>query len=144
MTIPRPSLETGPLPMPACSLFKARWIFPVASEPIARGAIEIGPDGRIAALHRRAPTGAEDLGDVAIVPGLVNAHTHLEFSDLPEPLRPAQPFPAWIRALMACRRGRGDASTAIRHGIEECRASGTAGIGEIVTQDWPAGCPADV
>jgi aminodeoxyfutalosine deaminase len=125
------------------TLVKARWIFPVASEPIAHAAIEITADGRIDAIHRRAPRSAEDLGDVAIVPGFVNAHTHLEFSDLPAPLSTAQPFAAWMRALIGYRRNRGDGATAIRRGLEECRQSGTVGFGEIVTQDWPAETPAD-
>jgi aminodeoxyfutalosine deaminase len=127
----------------ASTLVKARWIFPVASEPIAHGAIEITADRRIDAIHRHVPRGAEDLGDVAIVPGFVNAHTHLEFSDLPAPLSPAQPFTAWMRALVGYRRSRGDGATAVRRGVEECRRSGTAGFGEIVTQDWAAATPAD-
>ena len=128
----------------ASTLVQARWIFPVASEPIAHAAIEIAADGRIAAIHRRAPRGAQDLGDVAIVPGFVNAHTHLEFSDLPAPLSPARPFSAWIRGLIAYRRRRGDGASAVRRGLEECRQSGTIAFGEIVTQDWPVETPADV
>jgi len=128
----------------ASTLLQARWIFPVASEPIAHGAIEIAADGRIAAVHRRAPRGAEDLGDVAIVPGFVNAHTHLEFSDLPAPLSPSQPFAAWMRTLIAYRRQRGDGATAVRHGLEESRQSGTVAFGEIATQDGPAEMPVDV
>ncbi len=119
------------------TLLRARWIFPVAAAPIADGAIEIGPDGRIAALHRRAPRAALDLGDSAIVPGFINAHTHLEFSDLSEPLQPAHPFSDWIRALVKYRRTRGDAREAILRGLEECRRNGTSAIGEIATADWP-------
>jgi cytosine/adenosine deaminase-related metal-dependent hydrolase len=125
-------------------ILQARWIYPVASEPIAHGAIEIAADGRIAAVHRRAPRGAEDLGDVAIVPGFVNAHTHLEFSDLPTPLSPARPFSAWMRTLIGYRRQRGDGAIAIRHGLEESRQCGTVAFGEIATQDGPAEMPADV
>ena len=124
-------------------LVKARWIFPVASQPIADGAIEI-VGGRIVALHRRAPRAAEDLGDVAIVPGFVNAHTHLEFSDLAIPLQPSSPFADWMRTLIAYRRQRGEGAAAVRRRLEECRQSGTAAVGEIVTQDWPAEAPADV
>jgi cytosine/adenosine deaminase-related metal-dependent hydrolase len=107
------------------------------------GAIEIC-EGRIAAIYRRPPQEAEDLGDVAIVPGFVNAHTHLEFSDLAKPLTPSQPFPAWLRTLMAYRRQRGNAEAAVRHGLDEFRQQGTVGFGEIVTQSWQAGNPAVV
>jgi aminodeoxyfutalosine deaminase len=117
----------------ASKLFKARWIFPVASEPIAHGAIEVC-DGRILAVHRRTPGKADDLGEVAIVPGFVNAHTHLEFSELPAPLSPGQPFPTWIRALMTYRRQRGEATRAVRTGLQECRRHGTVAFGEILTE----------
>jgi len=124
------------------TLIKARWIFPVATPPIAHGAMEVC-EGRIAAIYHRAPDAAEDLGDVAVVPGFINAHTHLEFSDLAEPLTPSQPFPAWLRNLMAYRRERGDAGSAIRRGLDECRRQGTVAFGEIVTQNWPGENPAE-
>jgi cytosine/adenosine deaminase-related metal-dependent hydrolase len=125
------------------NLVRARWLFPVNSEPIANGAIEICA-GRIVAIHPRPPRGAQDLGDVAIVPGFVNGHTHLEFSELAAPLSPADPFPEWIRALMSYRRQRGDGTRAVQSGLEECRQSGTAAFGEIVTQDRPDEMPADI
>jgi aminodeoxyfutalosine deaminase len=127
----------------ASSLLKARWVFPVAGEPIAHGAVEIA-GGRIMSVQRHPPAEAQDLGDVAIVPAFINAHTHLEFSDLARPLTPARPFPSWLRALIAYRRARTDGSSAVDCGLEECRQSGTAAFGEIVTQDWAGPMPADV
>jgi aminodeoxyfutalosine deaminase len=124
-------------------LIKARWIFPVASEPIAHGAMEVC-EGRIGAIYHRSPEDAEDLGDVAVVPGFINAHTHLEFSELAEPLTPSQPFSAWLRKLMAYRRERGDAADGIRRGLDECRRQGTAAFGEIVTQNWSGEYPAEI
>ncbi len=124
------------------TLIKARWIFPVASEPIAHGAVEVC-EGRIGAIYHRPPEDAQDLGDVAVVPGFINAHTHLEFSELAEPLTPSQPFSAWLRHLMAYRRERGDAGSAVRHGLDECRRHGTVAFGEIVTQSWPGENPAE-
>ena len=58
----------------------ARWVFPVSGPPLPNGTVTIDGD-RIAAV---APAGArradEDLGNVALVPGLVNAHAHLDLS----------------------------------------------------------------
>ena len=62
----------------------ARWVFPVEGEPIRDGVVTI-VDGRIERVGpaRTRPDGdAIDLGHVAIIPGLVNAHTHLELSPI--------------------------------------------------------------
>jgi aminodeoxyfutalosine deaminase len=115
------------------STIRARWIFPVAGPPLSGGAVQLDDVGRVEALHPRSPTGARDLGDVALIPGLVNAHAHLEFSELCEPLQPARPFTAWLRALLAYRRQRGDAQPALRAGLAESRKCGTVAIGEIET-----------
>ena len=45
-----------------------------------------------------------DLGDVILMPGLVNAHTHLEFSDLSAPLPAGDNFADWIRAVIGYRQ----------------------------------------
>jgi cytosine/adenosine deaminase-related metal-dependent hydrolase len=115
----------------------ARWILPVSSPPLAGGAVEIDASGRVLAVHRQPPVGTHDLGAVALVPGLVNAHTHLEFSELAEPLQPAQPFAAWLRALVAYRRQRGDAQRAIRAGLSQSRTCGTIAVGDIDTRGKP-------
>ena len=67
--------------------YHAQWLLPVAQPPIANGWVDIA-DGRIVAIGGDAPhdtaagTRSVDLGSVAILPGLVNAHTHLELSYL--------------------------------------------------------------
>jgi cytosine/adenosine deaminase-related metal-dependent hydrolase len=124
-------------PPGASFVVRARWIFPVSSPPLAGGAVEIDASGRVLAVHREPPAGAHDLGAVALVPGLVNAHTHLEFSELAEPLQPAQPFAAWLRALVAYRRQRGDAQRAIRAGLSQSRTCGTIAVGDIDTRGKP-------
>lgn len=115
--------------------YRARWIFPVASPPLADGVLEI-EGGVISALHNRPEPGSVDLGNVAILPGLVNAHTHLEFSDLPRPLEPRSPFPDWIRSVVSHRRSRAiPQSQIIQQGLGECLRTGTRAIGEIATDD---------
>ena len=114
---------------------RARWVFPVSSPPLDGGLVTIAA-GRIVAvgenLSGRPPI---DLGNVAILPGLVNAHTHLEFSDLTAPLgEPGTPLPDWIRQVIAWRRQRGPATaSSIERGLAEVVGSGTTALGEIRT-----------
>lgn len=85
-----------------------------------------------------------DLGDGIIVPGWVNAHTHLEFSDIEKPLGfPGIKFTDWIRKIVNQRlesnRLKSETnsisrkSLAIKRGLLETRQSGTQAIGEIAT-----------
>ena len=50
----------------------------------------------------------EDLGNVAIIPGLVNAHTHLDLSGARGLIPPTTPdtFTDWLRGVIAYRRSR--------------------------------------
>lgn len=84
---------------------RARWVLPIGGPPIEGGWV-IAEGGVIRAVgHGRPPSGpVTDLGDTAILPGLVNAHTHLELSWLAGRIPPAAVMPAWIRGLMAARR----------------------------------------
>jgi 5-methylthioadenosine/S-adenosylhomocysteine deaminase len=62
------------------TVLSADWVLPVDGEPIEDGAVAI-EDGRIAAVGRREDLGeGERFADAAILPGLVNAHTHLEYA----------------------------------------------------------------
>jgi aminodeoxyfutalosine deaminase len=120
------------------SAFRARWVYPVAGPPIPGGIVSIRA-GRIVAVGTRAVEGqAIDLGDVAIVPGFVNAHTHLEFSDLACPLgRGGVVLPDWIGQVIAHRRATaGGSSAPIAQGLRESAAAGTTALGEIATSDW--------
>ena len=111
--------------------YRARWVFPVDAEPIENGTVEIDA-GQIAAVHAARDPQAVDLGNAAVIPALVNSHTHLEFSDLAEPIHPPQPFTDWIRALVAHRRSRpANPAEAISLGLDESRQNGTMLLGEI-------------
>ena len=100
--------------------------------------------GVITALGRRSPPGTAaervDLGDAILAPGLVNAHTHLEFSSLDAPFEAAEGLAGWIGSVVAARRRRdaGDptnatGAAAIRRGLRESAAAGVTTIGEIAT-----------
>ncbi|HMP08114.1 MAG TPA: amidohydrolase family protein, partial [Lacipirellulaceae bacterium] len=111
---------------------RAKWIVPVTRRPLEGGCVTIA-GGRIVEVGPRPPAGAQvtDLGDVALLPGLVNAHTHLEFSDLVGPLgRPGMALPDWIRLVIAERKRSGrDVAAARNQGNAECLAAGVTTIG---------------
>ena len=151
---------------------RARYVFPIDRPPIADGAVTfsvphppaaqpsgsplpavgegLGVRGSVilavgswSGLKSRHSAHVVDLGNAAILPGLVNAHTHLEFSDLPAPLGQAgMRFPDWIRAVVRYRRGRTQPQmqAAIRKGFDEACRAGTTALGEIATP----GCPVDL
>lgn len=95
--------------------------------------------GRVVAVGKRSLSdraSGEDLGDVAVLPGLVNAHTHLELSYLRERVGPASSFVAWVRSLMSLRRQHPDADApyirqAVERAIDASMASGTVLVGDI-------------
>jgi cytosine/adenosine deaminase-related metal-dependent hydrolase len=117
---------------------RARHILPIAAPPLENGWVRL-ERGRIVALGRgRPPASVLDLGDATILPGLVNAHTHLEFSELREPLDPTGGLPAWIGRIVALRRRRPShlstaPGAAIRSGLLESAATGVTSLGEIAT-----------
>jgi cytosine/adenosine deaminase-related metal-dependent hydrolase len=119
---------------------RARWVFPVDGPPLAGGSVTIA-GGRIAAVGAPPPGGrVEDLGNVAILPGFVNAHTHLDLSDVPAPLgRPGIGLVDWIAQLIVFRVSRATpAWEPVARGLEECARCGTTGLGEIAQPAWPA------
>jgi cytosine/adenosine deaminase-related metal-dependent hydrolase len=149
---------------------RARWVLPIDRPPIANGIVTVAgarvtdlPEaklvsfttGRILAvgenLSGRPPY---DLGNVALLPGLVNAHTHLEFSSLEHPLgKPGMPFPAWIQEVIGYRQRVLEQhfqqpaemvrlrQEAICRGLQECDWRGTAAVGEIGTRTFTDWCP---
>jgi cytosine/adenosine deaminase-related metal-dependent hydrolase len=118
--------------------YRADWILPITADPIPNSWIALDR-GRIVALGRPHDGGGDnivDLGRSVVLPGLVNAHTHLELSYLRNAVPPAPRFLDWIRPLMARRREFPNPSDhAIlehaRTGIRESRASGTALVGDV-------------
>lgn len=117
---------------------RAQWVIPVAADPIEQGVVEIAGREIVAVRPSRSrEPGVVDLGDTAIIPGLVNAHAHLEFSTLTRPLEPRSPFAEWIRSVVAWRRSRtGTVTDAVSAGLRESAAAGVTTIGEIATPGW--------
>lgn len=121
----------------------AAWVLPIDRPPIRDGWVVIDRD-RVVAVGSAAsdsgsgtdPSDEVELGSAAIMPGLVNAHTHLELSHMRDEIPPASGFVTWVRDVMAARRRRPDPRSAeimdgVRQGIVESIACGTAVVGDI-------------
>lgn len=114
----------------------ARWILPIDRPPIADGWIEVSGSAIVGLGAGRPPGTAHDLGSVAVLPGLVNAHTHIELSWMSGAVPPASSMDEWIRRLLAVRRngppgGQPAADAAMREAVRSMCAAGTVLAGDI-------------
>ncbi len=106
------------------TIYRAAWVLPIAAPPIANGAVAVQGDRiTFVGAASEAPTGAiVDLGDAALMPGLVNVHTHLELTPLRHLLEGLD-FAQWIRTLTVLRRTElsepADVEVGARIGIAE-------------------------
>ncbi len=120
----------------------ARWLLPITAPPVADGAVAIDADGRLAYVGPRAaaPHGeVEDLGDAVLLPGLVNAHTHLELTAMRGLLEDASFF-AWIRTLTRARAevlSDADLLDASRLGVLEGLAAGVTTFADTSASGAP-------
>ncbi|MCW3095185.1 MAG: Cytosine deaminase and related metal-dependent hydrolase [Chthonomonadaceae bacterium] len=112
---------------------RARWVLPIASAPIEHGEVVIEGD-RIVAV--RPATGSlqqdgEDFGDAILMPGLVNVHTHLDYT-LMRGLLEDIPFFPWIRELTARKAvlTQEDWIASATWGAAEAVAGGVTTIGD--------------
>jgi cytosine/adenosine deaminase-related metal-dependent hydrolase len=123
-------------------------VFPIAGPPLERGTITIRGDKIEAVEPHGVRSADEDLGPVAILPGLVNAHTHLDLSGARNRIPPTDPdhFTDWLRGVIAYRRTRTPEQTQqdIKDGLAECLRFGTTLIGDIASEgaSWDALCEA--
>jgi cytosine/adenosine deaminase-related metal-dependent hydrolase len=113
-------------------VLSADWVLPVEGEPIRDGAVAI-EDGRIAAVGTAAELGeGERHPDAAIVPGFVNAHTHLEYA-VYAGFGDGLSFGPWITTHVQrkSRLERADMEAIARLGAAECLRSGVTTVGDL-------------
>ena len=121
-------------------ILQARYVFPVEGPPIEDGVVVL-QQGRIGWVGpARERTGDLDLGNVAIMPGLVNAHTHLELASMEASTTPSvqttsENEVAWLRRVVETRRSRSEDTLrwTVGENLAACIAAGTTLIGDITT-----------
>ncbi|MEY4387831.1 MAG: hypothetical protein RLY20_3114 [Verrucomicrobiota bacterium] len=119
-------------------LLRARVVVPVSSPPIDDGAVllsgrrirAVGPWRDLARATKFKPV---DLGDVAILPGLINAHCHLDYTDMAGEFEPPRRFTDWIKLITIAKGLWTDEDFALswRKGAQMLLKTGTTTVGDI-------------
>ncbi len=121
-------------------LYRAAWVLPIASPPVRDGWVLVdrhrirgsGAEPDPPGIHPSEPLEIVDVGEAAILPGLVNAHTHLELSWMRNQVAPSSSMAAWASDLMALRRrSTGDPPGPIVDAVRDLRAAGTSLVGDV-------------
>ncbi|HKW28660.1 MAG TPA: amidohydrolase family protein [Verrucomicrobiae bacterium] len=91
-------------------ILRARTVLPISRPPIKNGAVHVAGNrihavGSWADLKSEIGEEIQDLGEVALLPGLVNAHCHLDYTDMAGELPPPKTFTDWIPLITAAKTG---------------------------------------
>ncbi|MGP3534552.1 amidohydrolase family protein [Microbacterium sp. RD1] len=127
--------------MTAVTVHRARAVLPVAGPPLADGAVVVHGD-RIVDVGTHDEVTAR-LGDARVdrvewdgvlTPGLVNAHTHLQYTHMAEVGQAThRGFETWMQAFMALYEREHDWLGSAAEGVWLSLRSGTSAVAEIVT-----------
>lgn len=133
--------------MPEATIHAASWLINPDVPPISGGAILVSDGiikatGTLADLKSRYSATVKDHHESAILPGFVNAHTHLELTHFPSwRLRThvdynPRSFTDWIIQLIKIMRGlhTEDFRASLVEGVRKCVESGTTAVGDIVSR----------
>jgi cytosine/adenosine deaminase-related metal-dependent hydrolase len=115
----------------------ADWVLPVDGPPIRNGAVRV-EDGVIVAVSAELePT--DRFEDAVILPGLVNAHTHLEYVAMAG-MGDGLPFSPWIEQLIRRKSGlvHDDYLAQSHAGVHSCLAGGVTTIADCSYADTVA------
>jgi len=124
-------------PRDSTVLWRAGWVLPVVSDPIRDGAVVTRGD-RILWVGSAAETVAaehevRDLGSGVLLPGLINAHCHVELSHLAGAVPAGAGFSDWVGELV--RQRVGESRERVREAAEPALLSmaerGTVAVGDI-------------
>ena len=115
-------------------ILRAKIVVTMSGPPLEDGAVMVQEDGCIAAVGpfseiRRDWPGEPvlDLGGQVLLPGLINAHCHLDYTSLRNAINPQRSFTSWISRINALKRQMTDDDylQSIADGFAELRAWGT-------------------
>jgi cytosine/adenosine deaminase-related metal-dependent hydrolase len=120
-------------------IIRARAVVTMDGPPIENGVVAISENqiidvGTFPEVSARHPgKKIVDLGEQALLPGLINAHCHLDYTCLRGKIPPPKSFADWIRAINAekAKLSRGDYLASINEGFAEAKRFGTTTIANL-------------
>jgi cytosine/adenosine deaminase-related metal-dependent hydrolase len=123
-------------------ILRAKIVLPITAPPIEDGAVLVSA-GKIRAVvpwknfsrHASRITHHEtvDLGEVILLPGLINAHCHLDYTDMAGEISPVKKFTDWIAAITALKANwnYSDYAQSWLHGAHQLLKTGTTTVADI-------------
>lgn len=89
-------------------ILRARAVLPVSRPPIENGAIRISGNriAEVSPWKDFSPSIDDeviDMGDTLLLPGLINAHCHLDYTDMSGQMPPQKSFTDWINLMLAAK-----------------------------------------
>lgn len=118
----------------------ANWIYPVTSEPIAEGVLEVSETGEITAVLRPQQAASKGIETIerfegVLVPGFVNTHCHLELSHLVGKIPEQTGLPAFVREIVAQRAAEDElVIAAMQLADKQMFENGIVAVGDISNQ----------
>jgi cytosine/adenosine deaminase-related metal-dependent hydrolase len=118
-------------------LLRARLVLPISRPPIEDGVVIVTGEritwvGRWAALPPGAHGEPHDLGEVALLPGLINTHCHLDYTGMAGHLPPPKRFTDWLKAIVALKNSWTveEFASSWKHGAEMLLRTGTTTVAD--------------
>ena len=119
--------------------YRCRWLITMEADPLENGAFVVEKDrfvdaGPASQLMEEYPGEFLDLGECIVLPGLINAHCHLDYSSLRGSMLPSRNFPQWISRINALKRSLSDDDylKAMDLGFAELRRYGITSVFNIL------------
>jgi len=119
-------------------IVRARTVVTMDGAPIQNGAVAVLGNrfvdvGRFDEVKARNASETVDLGEKALLPGLINAHCHLDYTCLRGKIRRQKSFADWIRAINAkkAKLSPNDYIASISKGFAEAKRFGTTTIANL-------------